>query len=346
MVIVATGISGAGKKEYLNRFEEYATKLGKKVKIYHVGERMLERAKADGLRVTEENILNSNKHTLKALRNTVFESTFHEYEKDKEKYDVIIINIHGFFYWKKTFRHSYDHSYVGRFNPDVFITIMGHPQDIQKELNSRPQWKEEQLSMQEIFMWENVETEVMATWAGLDKKPFYAFYHTQSLATLYKIAFLPEMEKVYLSIPMTYVTDPKDNEKIKAFAKKLEKYFTVFVPDPLKGDLPRINDGLSDENATAYTISHQTVRVDFELLLNQSDRIIVFFPKPLPSPGVVNELREAHETNKGAWVVFPSDIASPFFTYFLDKSFPTEEALFTFIEKEKKDDPRFTEELN
>ncbi len=346
MVIVATGISGSGKKEYLNNFEKYAAKLGKKVKIYHVGARMLKRAKEDGLNVTKENILNSNKHTLKALRNTVFENILREYEEDKKTYEVIIINIHGFFYWKKTFRHSYDHTYLDKFNPDLFITIMGHPLEIQKELSARPQWVEENLTVQEMFMWENVETEVMATWAELYKKPFYAFFHTQTLATLYKLAFLPEMEKVYLSIPMTYVTDPKDNEKIKEFAKKLEKYFTVFVPDPLKGELPRINEERSKETDIAYTTSHQTVRTDFELLLNQSDRIIVFFPKALPSPGVVNELREAHETNKGAWVVFPSDIASPFFTYFLDKSFPTEEDLFAFIEKEKKDDPRFTEELN
>ncbi|GMQ95183.1 MAG: hypothetical protein BMS9Abin13_295 [Patescibacteria group bacterium] len=346
MVIIATGISGAGKKEYLKRFEKYASSLGKRVKIYHVGELLLARAAEDGLNITHKNILNTNKHTIVALRSAVYESILNDYEKNKKKYDVVIVSIHGFFYWKKTFHHSYDHSYINKFNPDLFMTIMGDAVDIKKELDVREQRKEEKLSLEEILLWQNVETEVMMTWAGLNGKPFYAFFNTQSLATFYKLAFLPEMETVYLSMPMTHLKDEKDKKRIVEFAKKLEEYFTVFVPLEGKGGLPDVNAGLSADTLAEYTTSHQAVKVDLDLLLNQSKRIIVFFPKAVSSPGAINELREAHETNKGAWVIYPSETVSPFLTFYLDKSFKDEKDFFVFLKREQKGKKRFTEKLN
>lgn len=345
-VIIATGISGSGRKEYLDKFAQYSASLGKKVKVYHVGQMVLERAKQDGLNITAKNILNTNKHTMIALRSAVYESLLKNFEKDRKEYDCIIVSIHGFFYWKKTFHHSFDHQYVSRFKPDLFITIMGDTVDIVEELRERDQWKGERLNLREVSLWQNVETEVMSTWATLSKKRFYTFYNIQSQATLYKLAFLPEMESTYISMPMTHLTDPKDRERINRFIAKLEKYFIVFSPVVTKGKLPEIHKGLTKKSDTEYMNSHQLVKIDLELLLGQSDRITVFFPKIVSSPGVVGELREAHETNKEALVIWPGAGASPFLTYYFDRSFPTESAFFSYVEKELKNKPRFMKKLN
>jgi len=334
-VIICTGLSGSGRKEYLDRFVAYAGGLGKKVKVYHVGQLMIERAKRDGLNITPKNILNTNRHTMQALRSGVYESILRSFKEDHKHYDLIILSIHGFFYWKKTFHHSYDHHYITRFKPDLFITIMCDPVDIRATLAARDQWKRERLTEQEVALWQNVETEVIATWAEFSGCPYYAFYNVQRLCTIFKLVFLPDMESTYISMPMTHMMDRQNRNRVDRFIKKLEQYFVVFVPTITKGKMPEVSQALSKKNHTQYTNSYQTVKVDLDILLHQSKRIIVFFPKAVASPGVVNELREAHETNKEAWLIYPSKLASPFLIYYYDRSFLNEKQFFQFLEHEK-----------
>ena len=345
-VIICTGISGSGRKEYLDQFALYSGKLGKRVKVHHVGQLMLERAKRDGLNINSKNILNTNKHTMQALRSGVYESILRSLKDDHKNYDVIIVSIHGFFYWKKTFHHSFDHNYIGRFKPDLFVTIMRDPIDIMATLKERDQWRRERLNEQEISLWQNVETEVIATWAELSRCQYYAFYDRQRMCTLYKLVFLPEMETTYISMPMTHMMDGPNRKKIDNFIKKLEEYFVVFVPMITKGKFPEVNEDLNKKNHTEYTNSYQTVKIDLDILLHQSQRIIVFFPKATASPGVVNELREAHETNKESWIINPSKLASPFLIYYYDRSFLNEKQFFDFLVQEKKGTTRFKLKLD
>lgn len=344
-VIIATGISGSRRKEYLDEFVAYSATLGKKVKIYHVGQMMLERAKRDGLNITSKNILNTNRHTMQALRSGVYESILRNFKEDHRKYDAIVLSIHGFFYWKKTFHHSYDHHYINRFKPDLFITVMRDPVDVRATLAARDQWKRERLTEQEISLWQNVETEVLATWAELSGCPYYAFYDQQRIVTMWKIVFMPEMESTYISMPMTDMMDPKNRARIRKFIDRLERYFVVFEPMVIKGKLPLIQQELSKKTHNEYTNSYQAVKVDLDILLKQANRIIAYFPKPVASPGVVNELREAHETNKEVWVVYPKPNASPFLIYYYDRSFANEKAFFDFLKEERKKAPQFTHKI-
>ena len=113
-----------------------------------------------------------------------------------------------------------------------------------------------------------------------------------------------------------------------------------------KGKIPEVNQALSRKNNTEYTNSYQLVKIDLDILLHQSKRIIVFFPKAAASPGVVNELREAHETNKEAWIIYPSKLVSPFLIYYYDRSFLSEKQFFDFLKNEKKGLARFTHKLD
>lgn len=345
-VIVCTGISGSGRKEYLERFASYAKRLGKKVKVYHVGQLLFECAKRDGINITPKNILNTNRHTMHALRSGVYANILRNLKNDHKQYDLIVVSIHGFFYWKKTFHHSFDHHYVSRFKPDMFLTIIGDPVDIREALLKREQWKREKLTEHEIALWQNVETEVIATWAELLRSPYYAFFNVQSLATLFKVAFIPEMESAYISMPMTHMMEPGNRAKVARFIKKMEEYFICFVPVVDKGKLPQVSAALTSKTQGEYTNSYQAVKRDLDILLHQSKRIIGFFPKPVASPGVINELREAHETNKEVWIIYPSKLASPFLIYYYDKAFLNEKQFFKFLEGEKKHSPRFIHKLN
>ena len=113
-----------------------------------------------------------------------------------------------------------------------------------------------------------------------------------------------------------------------------------------KGKFPEVSDRPSKKNDTEYTNSYHTVKTDLDILLHQSKRIIVFFPKPIASPGVVNELREAHETNKEAWIIYPSKVASPFLIYYYDRAFLRVKEFFDFLAIEKRGMGKFTHKLD
>lgn len=340
-VIIATAISGSGRKDYLNRFEEYAKRFGKNVKIFHVGEMMLEHAKQIGLHITKENVLNTNQNVLRSLRSAVFENVLSELKDGKNKYDAAIISLHGFFYWKKTFHRSYDQFYINQFNPSLFITLIDHAQDIKISLSKRKQWIKQRLTIQEIMLWQNVETEAVASWAEMIGKTFYTFYASQPLSTFYKLVFLPEFEPIYISMPITHMREPKQKKRVLELIKKLEEFFVVFVPEEIKGGLPPLY-----KKGVNPIVSHHAVKIDIDWLIHQSRKIIAFYPKVVSSPGLNNEIREAHENNKEVWMIYPGEYASPFLAYYVDRFFKDEREFLTFLKKYYKGFKRFTHSLN
>lgn len=328
MLIIATSISGSGRKEYLNELTEYAKKFGKKVKIYHVGQMLFEHAKNVGIHLTPENVLNANPSVIHAVRGAVFESILANISKDRKENDVVIISIHSIFFWKDRFMRAYDRFYLNKLNPDMFVALFARATDILKMLNSRKQWKPQKLTLHEILLWQNVEVEMTASWAEIDRKPFYVVSVLQPINTLYRLLFEPWIEPVYVCMPITHLKSRADRKKIEQFVEKLDKYFVVF--NPLKLDIIL---------GTKFDLAsyHHTVNQDLYWLIKQSKKIIAYFPKIVASPGVINELREAHETNKDVWLIFPSKTKSPFLVYFSSQIFESPEEFFKFLKRYTKD---------
>jgi len=294
MLVIATSISGSGRKEYLNKLADYSKKFGKKVKIYHVGQMLFEHAKKVGIHLTPENVLNANPSVINAIRGAVFENILANLPKDRKENDVVIISIHSIFFWKKRFMRAYDRFYLNKLNPDMFITLFNKATDILNVLRSRDQWKPQKLALQEVLLWQNVEVEMTASWAEIDRKPFYVISVLQDINALYRLLFEPWIEPVYICMPITHLKKKSDKEKVEKFIKELEKYFVVF--NPLK-----------------------------------------YFPIVVSSPGVINELREAHETNKDVWLIFPSKTKSPFLVYFSSQIFESPKEFFKFLKRYKRE---------
>ena len=332
MLVIATSISGSGRKEYLNELVQYAKKLGKKVKVYHVGQMLFEHAKKVGVHLTPENVLNANPSVISAIRGAVFENILANLPKDRKENDAVIISIHSIFLWKKRFMRAYDRFYLNKLNPDMFVTLFNKATDILKVLDSRKQWKPQKLNLHEILLWQNVEVEMTASWAEIDRKLFYVVSTLQSINTLYRLVFEPWVEPVYVCMPITHLKKKSDQEKVERFVKELEKYFVVF--NPLKLDI------LLGEKFDLASY-HHIVNQDLYWLIKQSKKIIAYFPVVVASPGVINELREAHETNKDVWLIFPSKTKSPFLVYFSSQIFESPNEFFKFLkrysrEKKKK----------
>ena len=324
MLVIATSISGSRRKEHLNNLEEYAKKLGKKVKVYHVGQMLFEHAKKVGVHLTPENVLNTNPSVISAIRGAVFENILANLPKDRKENDVVIISIHSIFFWKKRFMRAYDRFYLNKLNPDMFVALFNRATDILKVLNSRKQWKPQKLSLHEILLWQNVEVEMTASWAEIDRKPFYVVSVLQPTNTLYRLIFEPWVEPVYVCMPITHLKKKSDQEKVERFVKELEKYFVVFNPLKLDIILGKKFD------LASY---HHTVNQDLYWLIKQSKKIIAYFPIVVSSPGVINELREAHETNKDVWLIFPSKTKSPFLVYFSSQIFESTNEFFKFLKQ-------------
>ncbi|MEK7120210.1 MAG: hypothetical protein AAB824_01590 [Patescibacteria group bacterium] len=327
MLIITTGVSGCGRKEYLEKFQKMTQTHKKKVRIYNIGEMIFEQAAKIGVNITHESVLNANPYVLNALRSAVFETVLGELHSDLKKNDLVIINVHSIFFWKKIFMRAYDKFYVNHFNPDMLITFIDDAGRIKDNLNNRLQWKDEKLSIEEVLLWQNVEVEISSSWADMAQKDFYVLPVNQSLETLYKMAFCPQMEPIYISMPMTHLPQ-KYQKEVTRFISKLENYFVVFDPRT-------IEIGVTNVAKKSLATYNQTVNRDLYWLISQSKKIISFFPIIVSSPGVINELREGYETNKDVWLVYPSETASPFMTYFCNRLFKNEKEFFKFLGSSK-----------
>ncbi len=332
MLLITTGISGSGRKQYLRKFEEYAKLHKKKVKVYYVGDMLFEQAKKIGVAITEENVLNSNPSVLNSLKSAVLENILTNLPEDLEKNDAVLLSIHSFFYWKKIFTRAYGRFYLGQFNTAVFSTIINDAQYIKSRLDSKKQWKSEKLTIQEILLWQNIEVEVTCSWADMCAKPFFVIPAGQPVSTLYKILFCPKLEPIYISMPITHLKNKKDQERVDKFIDELNKYFTVFDPRAVE----KSSGTVEFKKKSDPMFYNQIVNRDLYWFIKQSKKIIGFFPKVVPSPGVINELREAHETNKDVWVIYPGKKGSPFLTYFCDKVFENEKNFFKFLKRNHK----------
>lgn len=333
MLIITTGISGCGRKEYISLLEKFAKSHKKNVKVHHVGKMIFEQAEKIGITLTTENVLNANPHVLNSLRSAVFEIILSSIKNDLKIYDAVFINIHAFFLWKKIFIKAYDRFYPAQFNADAFVTFIDDAPMMKKRLDGRPQWKPEKMTIEEILLWQNIEVEVTSSWADMNLKPFYVIPSKQPVSGLYRLIFCPEQEPVYISMPITHLREKKMQARVDKFVEKLNEYFIVFDPRIVElGSGPAVIKigKKTNKSPVFYT---QVVNRDLYWLVRQSKKVIAFFPKVVSSPGVINELREAHETNKTVWVVHPGGESSPFITYFCDKIFNNEKEFFLFLKK-------------
>ena len=327
---MTTSISGSGRKEHLQDFEAMAKRNGKTVKIYHVGQMIFDQADKVGVNISHENVLNANPSVLNSLRSAVFETILGDLPANLKKYDAVIINVHSFFFWKKIFMRAYDRFYVNELNPDMFITFIDDSSAIKQRLDKRKQWKAEKITGEEILLWQNVEVEVTASWAEYHRKPFFAISVRQAPKDLFRILFHPEIEPVYISMPMTHLPQ-EEQKKVTKLVKKLEEYFVVFDPRTIE-----IAMNPPKKKGDIVTVYNQTVARDLYWLVKQSKKIIAYFPILVSSPGVINELREGFETNKDVWLIYPEKLASPFLTYFCSRLFKSEKEFLRFLKSEHR----------
>lgn len=331
-LVLATGIPGSNRKEYLAGVERYAASREKRIKIYPVGQLMIEHARSIGFDIHEENILNADPDLLHSWRSVVFARILAEIAASSEQYDAAILLIHEFFLSGGWFEKAYDPA-LKQFNPDLFVTFIDNGPKILSRLSEREQYCDEHgdptLTLNQVLQWQNIEVQVTSGRAADAGKPFFAVAVAQPASTLYRLAVHPEIEPVYIAMPISHLQKPRDRAGIDAFIKRLDKYFTVFNPLAVEaiGAVP-----LGDPNLDLLPY-HHTVRRDLYWFVRQSKKIIVYWPKEIvSSPGVNHETHEAMVKTKDVLVIYPGALASPFITDFNTRLFRGEKDFFEFLD--------------
>jgi adenylate kinase len=166
------------------------------------------------------------------------------------------------------------------------------------------------------------------------------------LEAVYQLLFEPQRTKAYLSYPMQHVS--ADAERgLAAFKARLSEYLIVFDPgdvnDAVDEDAPptaQRSDGsatieaLQDSETLSgrrdplqQHIADQIVERDYKLIA-QSEVVVVYYDVPVPSPGVISEMKFALESGKrvyGVWL--PGNEPSVFFTRYCSQWFRTPEGV-------------------
>ena len=310
MIVFATSIAECGEKEYLERFMKYCKKNGKDVKLFEQSKIMIDIAKKTNPNINKYTILKLPETTLNALRAAAYERILSNLDRKA----VNIISAHTSFWVKSGPEPAIDISYLMRLNPDIFIQFVDLEYDIYTAMKKNKELDEkEKLSLKEIALWQEIETYTNRLLAREHNKPFYligARYHPESM--LYDLIFNPWKPKIYQSFPITHL-DEKNKMKVLNFIKKLRKYAIVF--DPIEVKHPKIND-----NEITELIDRYTVKRDMRLI-DQSDFVVVYFPKLVYSSGVEYEINYAAKLGKQVWIIKPDVHAGPFTEYNADRIF-------------------------
>lgn len=326
MLIVTTAISGSGRMEYLEGLQAYAARNKKKIKIYHVGDMLFEHAQKTGLTLTPENILNSNPAVINAVRSAVFEAIMAELPKVLRAYDAVIVNVHAMFFWKNVFQRTWDNHYIPQLKPDLFVTFISDAARVRDHLQASKQWRPMHVTLYDALLWSNVEVEVTAGWAEILQRQHYVIPVAAPSKLLFRLMFEPSTETAYISMPLTHGDTPAIQKKVDALIKSLEKYFIIFDPRFIELAVPT-KGGKVDS-----VMRNQIVNRDLYWLVRQSKRVIAYFPEVVSSPGVIHELREAYESNKDVWLIWPKEVVkSPFITYYAHQVFKTPQELIKFL---------------
>ena len=334
-VVLATGPSGVGEKKFLTDSIRYCTERDKKVKVYDIARLMYGFADEIGDELPKENILNVDIDRRASLRSSVLKDVLTEINR-VEDLDAAVVCLHETFYWNKCFQPAHDRFLSSkRFKPDMYITFIDDFRRISERLRARPQWQDQNLTYAEILAWLNNEVIFTRGRAQRSDKPFFVIptSEKQSISTLYKLMFCPEMPQVYVAMPISHFQDPIEREKINKFIEKLNNYFVVF--NPLAVEIVGAASVDDFQDTERITINHHVVNRDLKWFVHQSKKLIAYWPGPVASPGLSIETYEAFIKGKDVWVIYLGKEASPFTTSFTthSKLFESEGEFFEFLDK-------------
>ena len=336
MRVIVTGQVGVDKGSYLGEVREIASRQGKDLAIFNVGQMMYKEAPD----VPPGRILNLPITRLNSLRR----SAFNQILRLSEEHENVIVNTHATFRWRHGLFSAFDFDHIKAFNADLYVTLLDNAENVHQRLTRE---HDTEHTLKDIMVWREEEllaTEILANIArGYGHFVMLSRGRTRPTArTLYRLILEPWRKKVYLSFPMSHVMDLPDTlAQIDQFKAAVDEHFTCFDPGDVDEFLLHMAavkamaegqttiqvqtlDGpitlkTSDVAQISSDILGQIYARDFKMI-DQSDMIVSLIPelpngKPGLSSGVERELHHAFEGGREVYVVWACrSTPSPFIT--------------------------------
>ena len=341
-IVFATGVSGCHKKIYSEKNIEYSVNRGKKVKVFNIGDMMIQHSYDIGYPLNPKNVLHADKAYLAALRSAVFTNIANEINTSLHFYDAVIINMHYWLFDKDLSWQIYDRfvdTFLNEFPADLYITFIDDFRHISNRLTPREQWRKDKLTYAKILHWQNIEVESTRGLANIHHKPFFALPTGQPDWTLYKLIFHPEIETVYVKMPISHFQKPEEREVINELIRELDKPFNVF--NPLSCEVVGSTPVNKFDDEEIQIIDNHVVHRDLDWFVEQCDFGVDIWPEQeVPSPGVDHETHRTYVRTKDEFSLYLRKSRSPFISFFNTGFFKSTEEFFDFIYKkypERKD---------
>ncbi len=320
--IFATGISGSNRSEYLRSVAEYAKRQGEDVTVYHLADYMKRHADDAGHKYDWDKILQASQRERSLLVAGAMKDILAEIEGKKD--ETAVISSHARFYWKGATTLSNNHRWIQKIDPDMFVTVIDHIPRITERLEKTEQWKDSRLTIDSAVLWQCEEVNATREWA--QEKPHYIVASAEPASLLYKLVYHPEIERVYVSFPMSHLKDENTKKRIGSFVDRLSDYFSVFNPGTIE----------IGKDATE-AMKGDTFNRDLEWFIsNNAEKTIVYFPKAVLSVGAITEMFKSSEFTKDTLLVAPENILHGPFESVSAKRFNSEEKLFEFLDEDLK----------
>ena len=216
------------------------------------------------------------------------------------------------------------------------------------------------------MVWRDEELFITEMLAQYQKKPFYIIARKEPPELLrdliHKVEKIREGKKAlraYLSYPITYMKgDVKWMDEKDEIKEKLREA-GIIIFDPITVEEADII-GLADEakkkgeDAIEFEVEGEKFKIPIEQievckddiydqivardykLIDQSDIVIVYYPVPTLSAGVLSEINYSFTHNKEVYAIFPYEDLSPFFSYYTTGIFKSVEELISYLKEIEK----------
>lgn len=253
MIVLATGISGVGKRRYFREVQEWGKLNGLDIALYDAGAMLMEVARDFHMRINMDNILNMQETQLTTLMGNVFERI----ARDVQYHDHAIVSTHAMFLWKQIWRDSNNALFLERLNPDRYITIIDVPEKIQANLKKDDKWRREKVNQDKAVIWQDLEMLITSKyWAGMQKRMTLSDEHKGLLLD----TVMPTVDEVLDSVNLTELYKNANDRKV---AERLKQKLGTAMYERLRGNMEeRLDHVMAKISATSKQVPFLALPID------------------------------------------------------------------------------------
>jgi adenylate kinase len=230
--ILLTGQSGLKKKEYIDEVRTILSNSGHCLECESIGKMMIDNYQG---KINEKKILNVHKSELDLLRRSSWKDIIYK-QNQLQSCDYFILDTHAVFRWHHGLVPTLDLDQVLSYEPDLCVCLIDDMKSIKRGLKER---ETDILDFWELFAWREEEIWISkiiieSVSKLLEKEiPFYILPKAQGPTLLSNLLTKPDIPKVYLSFPITGLSD-EEFKDVDEFKNNVKKKFISFDPFSVK----------------------------------------------------------------------------------------------------------------